>query len=123
MNAETKKRYKDIDFPFTCPLSHREFNSSKGLSVYLTKGLKIDHSEYYDKYINHRDSSCFFCQNKGEFISASKGYRNLYEPSKKTHKSLACVMNLTKNILTLCKNILFNGVWICFSNRTNKITI
>jgi hypothetical protein len=37
----------------------------------------MDHSEYYDKYINHRDNSCFFCGNKGKFISLSKGYRNL----------------------------------------------
>ncbi len=79
MNAEAKKRYKDINFPFICPLTKREFNSGKGLSVYLTKTLKIYHSEYYDTYINHRDSSCFFCGGKGTFISASKGYRNLCE--------------------------------------------
>jgi very-short-patch-repair endonuclease len=77
MNANAKKRYKDIDYPFMCPVSKREFNSSKGLSVYLTKTLKMDHSSYYDTYINHRDSSCFFCNNKGVFISVGKGYRNL----------------------------------------------
>ena len=45
--------------------------------------------------------------------------RHLYDQSKKTQKSLASVMNLTKNNsnhLTLCKNILFNGIWIGFSN-------
>ncbi len=87
MNAEAKKRYKDIDFPFTCPVTKREFNSSKGLSVYLTKTLKVDHSEYYDNYINHRDSSCFFCGGKGTFISASKGYRNLCEDTICVEKS------------------------------------
>jgi hypothetical protein len=87
MNAEAKKRYKDIDFPFTCPVTKREFNSGKGLSVYLTKTLKVDHSEYYDNYINHRDSSCFFCGNKGTFISASRGYRNLCEDTICIEKS------------------------------------
>jgi hypothetical protein len=79
MNADAKKRYKDIDFPYTCPVTNREFSSPQGLSCYVTKTLKVDHSEYYDKYINHRDSSCFFCGNKGKFISISKGYRNLCE--------------------------------------------
>jgi hypothetical protein len=79
MNPYAKKRYKDIEFPFTCPITKREFNSGKGLSVYLTKTLKVDHSKYYDDYINHRDSSCFFCGDKGTFISSSKGYRNLCE--------------------------------------------
>jgi G:T-mismatch repair DNA endonuclease (very short patch repair protein) len=79
MNADAKKRYKDIDFPFICPISNREFNSGKGLSVYVTKTLKINHEEYYCTYINHRDKSCFFCGNKGSFISISKGYRNLCE--------------------------------------------
>jgi hypothetical protein len=87
MNAEAKKRYKDIDFPFICPVTKREFNSGKGLSVYLTKTLKVDHSEYYDNYINHRDSSCFFCGCKGTFISASKGYRNLCNSKICTEKS------------------------------------
>jgi G:T-mismatch repair DNA endonuclease (very short patch repair protein) len=79
MNAEAKKRYKDIDFPFICPLTKREFNSSQGLSCYVTKTLKIPHSEYYDNYVNHRDNECFFCGDKGKFISISKGYRNLCE--------------------------------------------
>ena len=90
MNFNATKRYKEIDFPFTCPITNRIFNSGKGLSIYLTKTLKVDHSEYYDKYINHRDSNCFFCGNKGEFISASKGYRNLCsreECVKKTSNS------------------------------------
>jgi hypothetical protein len=59
MNPYAKKRYKDMEFPFTCPITKREFNSGKGLSVYLTKTLKVDHSEYYDNYINHGDSSFF----------------------------------------------------------------
>lgn len=87
MNAQAKKRYKDINYPFICPISKREFNSSKGLSVYLTKTLKIDHSLYYDTYINHRDSTCFFCNNKGEFISAGKGYRNLCNEEECIKKS------------------------------------
>lgn len=77
MNVETKKRYKDIDLPFTCPITNRVFNSTGGLSIYVTKSLKMDHSIYYDTYINHRDNSCFFCGNKGAFISVGKGYRNL----------------------------------------------
>lgn len=77
MNADTKKRYKDIDFPYECPVTKRIFTNSKGLSVYITKTLKMDKSIYYDEYINHRDSSCFFCGDKGEFISVAKGYRNL----------------------------------------------
>jgi hypothetical protein len=32
MNADAKKRYKDIPFPFTCPINNRNFESSKGLS-------------------------------------------------------------------------------------------
>ena len=60
MNAEAKKRYKDIDLPFTCPVTNREFKSGMGLAIYLSKTLKVDHSEYYDQYINHRDNKCFF---------------------------------------------------------------
>jgi uncharacterized protein YaeQ len=89
MNANAKKRYKDIDYPFMCPVSKREFNSSKGLSVYLTKTLKMDHSLYYDTYINHRDSSCFFCNNKGAFISVGKGYRNLCNNEECIKKSFS----------------------------------
>jgi hypothetical protein len=77
MNAEAKKRYKEINFPYECPLTKRVFQSGAGLSIYVTKTLKMNHSLYYDKYIHHRDTSCFFCGDKGEFISISKGYRNL----------------------------------------------
>ena len=87
MNADTKKRYKDIDFPFTCPISSREFNQPKGLSCYVTKTLKMDHELYYDTHINHRDSTCFFCGDKGKFISISKGYRNLCNKSECVKKS------------------------------------
>ena len=89
MNANAKKRYKDIDFPFTCPLSNRVFNSGKGLSVYVTKTLKMDHEKYYDIYINNRDSSCFFCGGKGKFISISKGYRNLCDDEECVKKSFS----------------------------------
>jgi hypothetical protein len=85
MNAA--KRYKDIKMPFTCPLTKREFNSSTGLAVYLTKTLNHNHQEYYDSYINHRDNSCFFCGNKGKFISVGKGYRNLCENQECIKKS------------------------------------
>lgn len=77
MNAA--KRYKNIDLPFTCQIKNRTFNSTGGLAIYITKTLKMDHSEYYDKYIHHRDSSWFFCGEKGKFISVGKGYRNLCE--------------------------------------------
>jgi len=77
MNADAKKRYKEIEFPFTCPITGRTFQSAQGLSCYVVKTLKVNHEDYYDNYINHRDSSCFFCGNKGKFISISKGYRNL----------------------------------------------
>jgi len=89
MNAA--KRYKDINLPFICPLTKREFNSTQGLATYITKTLKQNHQEYYDKYIYHRDDSCFFCGSKGKFISVGKGYRNLCEKeeclkkSKKSH--------------------------------------
>jgi len=89
MNADAKKRYKDIDFPFTCPITNRIFNSSKGLSVYVTKTLKVNHGEYYDTYINHRDSKCFFCGEKGSFISISKGYRNLCNSEECLKKSFS----------------------------------
>ncbi len=89
MNADTKKRYKDIDFPFTCPVTKRIFNTPGGLSCYVTKTLKMAHTEYYDKYINHHDSSCFFCGKKGEFISISKGYRNLCNNSECIKKSFS----------------------------------
>ena len=87
MNADAKKRYKDIEFPFTCPISNRTFETSQGLSCYVTKTLKINHEVYYDIYINHRDSSCFFCGRKGKFISISKGYRNLCENKDCVKKS------------------------------------
>lgn len=87
MNADTKKRYKDINFPFICPVTNREFNSAQGLSCYVTKTLKINHEEYYNKYIDHRDTSCFFCGDKGKFISISKGYRNLCEDEECVKKS------------------------------------
>lgn len=89
MNANSKKRYKDIDFPFTCPITNRTFNSSKGLSVYVTKTLKMNHEDYYNDYINHRDSSCFFCGGKGKFISVSKGYRNLCDDPECVKKSFS----------------------------------
>jgi hypothetical protein len=53
----------------------------------VTKTLKVEHSDYYDKYVNHRDNSCFFCGKRGKFISISKGYRNLCEESKCVKKS------------------------------------
>jgi len=87
MNANAKKRYEEIEFPFTCPITNRKFDSGKGLSVYVTKTLKIDHSLYYDKYVNHRDSSCFFCGSKGTFISISRGYRNLCDDGDCLKKS------------------------------------
>jgi hypothetical protein len=87
MNADAKKRYKDIEFPYTCPISNRIFESSQGLSCYVTKTLKMNHEEYYDTYINHRDNSCFFCGSKGKFISISKGYRNLCESQECVKKS------------------------------------
>jgi hypothetical protein len=68
MNAQAKKRYKDIDFPFICPITGREFTTPGGLSCYVTKTLKMNHEEYYLKYVNHRDSTCFFCGGKGKFI-------------------------------------------------------
>ena len=77
MNAA--KRYKNINLPFTCPITDRKFKTTTGLSIYITKTLKMDHSEYYDEYIHHRDPSCFFCGEKGKFISVGKGYRNLCE--------------------------------------------
>ena len=87
MNEKAKLRYKEIEFPFICPITKREFNSGKGLSIYLTKTLKVEHSDYYNKYINHRDSSCFFCGKKGKFISASRGYRNLCDDDLCVKKS------------------------------------
>ncbi len=45
MSPDAKKRYKEINFPFICPITGREFNSGKGLSVFLTKTLKINHEE------------------------------------------------------------------------------
>jgi hypothetical protein len=87
MNPEVRKRYKDINFPFICPVTNRKFDTSQGLSCYVTKTLKIKHAEYYDTYINHRDPSCFFCGNKGTFITISKGYRNLCESQECVKKS------------------------------------
>lgn len=85
MNAT--KRYKDIELPFICPINNRIFESTKGLSVYVTKTLKMNHADYYDKYINHRDSSCFFCGFKGKFITLGKGYRNLCDKEECIKKS------------------------------------
>jgi hypothetical protein len=77
MNADSKRKYKNIDLPFICPLTGRTFNSVKGLAIYITKSLKLDHKYYYDNYINHRSIECYFCGGIGEFISVGKGYRNL----------------------------------------------
>lgn len=90
MNAEAKKRYKDIDLPFICPVTKKEFNNVKGLASYLTKVLKINHKEYYDMYVNHRERECYFCGSEGLFIGVGKGYRNLCsdpECMKKSFKS------------------------------------
>jgi hypothetical protein len=87
MNAT--KRYKDIPLPFTCPITNRKFDSTKGIAIYLSKTLHLDHQEYYDKYINHRDSSCFFCGDKGKFIAVGKGYRNLCESKDCVKKSFS----------------------------------
>lgn len=77
MNADAKKRYKDIDMPFICPITKREFLSVKGLAIYITKTLNFNHKDYYDKYINHRNKDCYFCGGEGKFITVGKGYRNL----------------------------------------------
>ena len=87
MNAEAKKRYKDIDLPFICPESKRSFDSVKGLAIYLSKTLRYNHQEYYDKYINHRESDCYFCGKKGKFITVGKGYRNLCDDEECVKKS------------------------------------
>ena len=55
MNGDAKKRYKDIELPFMCPLTKMIFNSTKGISVYVSKTLKIDHSTYYDKQVIRYD--------------------------------------------------------------------
>jgi hypothetical protein len=86
-NINAAKRYKDIPLPFICPISNRQFDSTKGISIYVTKSLKMNHKDYYDKYINHRDKSCFFCGNEGLFISVGKGYRNLCTSSECLKKS------------------------------------
>jgi hypothetical protein len=85
MNAS--KRYKDIEMPFTCPETGRIFTHTRGLSIYITKTLRITQKEYYDKHINHKDNSCYFCGNKGKFISVTKGYRNLCEDNLCIKKS------------------------------------
>jgi hypothetical protein len=89
MNANAKKRYKDIDLPFICPITGRQFNSTKGLSIYVTKTLKMDHKEYYNKYVHHRETKCFFCGKEGEFISIGKGYRNLCNDPECIKKSFS----------------------------------
>lgn len=76
-NINAAKRYSNISLPFTCPINNREFNSTQGLATYISRTLKMEHKEYYDKYIHHRDSSCFFCGDEGLFMSVGKGYRNL----------------------------------------------
>jgi hypothetical protein len=40
MNAESKKRYKNIDFPFICPITNREFNSFKRIILLCDKNFK-----------------------------------------------------------------------------------
>lgn len=86
-NINAAKRYKDINLPFICPLTNRSFDSTKGLAIYVTKKLKINHKEYYDKYIKHRDKSCFFCGEEGLFMSVGKGYRNLCQKEECLKKS------------------------------------
>lgn len=54
-------------------------------------------NKYHNLYKKDMGCDCNFYNYEGP--------RNLYDPSKKTHKSLACVMNLTKKkILTLSNN-------------------
>jgi hypothetical protein len=86
-NINAAKRYKDIPLPFICPLSNRKFDSTKGIAIYVSKTLKMDHKEYYDKYIYHRDKLCFFCYNEGLFMSVGKGYRNLCSSQECLKKS------------------------------------
>lgn len=86
-NINAAKRYSDIPLPFTCPINQRYFNSTQGLATYISRTLKMDHKEYYDKYIHHRDSSCFFCGGEGLFMSVGKGYRNLCQNSECLKKS------------------------------------
>lgn len=86
-NINAAKRYKDINLPFVCPITNRSFESTKGLSVYITKTLKMDHKQYYDTYIDHRDRLCFFCGSEGLFMSVGKGYRNLCTKSECISKS------------------------------------
>lgn len=80
-------RYSNIPLPFTCPINNREFNSTQGLATYISRTLKMEHKEYYDKYIHHRDSSCFFCGDEGLFMSVGKGYRNLCQDPNCLKKS------------------------------------
>ena len=74
MNAEAKKRDKDIDLPFICPVTKREFKSGMGLAIYLSKTLKVDHSEYYDLYI----IPSIVCDEKDFLVHSSLSQRFLY---------------------------------------------
>lgn len=68
---------KPIELPFTCPINNRKFNTIKGVSVYITKTLHIDHEFYYNNYLYGEKLNCYFCGNTGRFVSIAKGYRDL----------------------------------------------
>lgn len=82
-----KKFSKQIDIPFICPITNREFKSISGLGIYLTKTLKYNHKEYYDNIINGETIKCHFCNNTGRFVSLSKGYTNLCKSNECISKS------------------------------------
>ena len=60
MNADAKKRYKDIDFPYTCVITNRKFESAQGLSCYVTKTLKVNHEECVKRSFNSHSVEGFF---------------------------------------------------------------
>jgi hypothetical protein len=63
--------------PFICPINNKKFNTFKGLGIYVTKTLKYEQKYYYDNILLGDNINCYFCNNIGNFISITKGYRNL----------------------------------------------
>lgn len=78
---------KPTVLPFTCPISNRKFETIKGLSVYITKTLHLDHKYYFDDIIKGEKIKCHFCNNDGRFISIAKGYSNLCNSEECIRKS------------------------------------
>src|ERR1700749_2871831 len=68
--------YNTIKFPFIVPESGKIYSNFTAIAGHLTRDLKINHKDYYDKHNLGEKLNCFFCGKEGKFVSFTKGYIN-----------------------------------------------